>query len=229
MTKPTQRKLVAEATGTMFLVAAVIGSGIAASRLSPHDTGLQLLENAIATGAALTALILALQPVSAAFNPVITVIEAGEGTLRWGHAASAVGAQIAGGVAGAVIANLMFGLPAISIATTARTGPGIWLAEVVAAAGLVMVIGGPADPAVRTGRRSPLGVHPGRLLVHQLDKFRQPGGHHCPHALRLVRRHRAQLSAHVPARAGRRRSGRLLSQPNPLPQAPTRRCRFAER
>ena len=61
----------------MFLVAAVIGSGIAASRLSPHDTGLQLLENAIATGAALTALILALQPVSAAFNPVITVIEAG--------------------------------------------------------------------------------------------------------------------------------------------------------
>ena len=142
MTTPIHRKLVAEATGTMFLVAAVIGSGIAASRLSPHDTGLQLLENAIATGAALTALILALQPVSAAFNPAITVIEAGEGTLRWGHAASAVGAQIAGGTLGAVIANLMFGLPAISIATTARTGPGIWLAEVVATAGLVMVIGG---------------------------------------------------------------------------------------
>jgi len=142
VTTPIHRKLVAEAAGTMFLVAAVIGSGIAASRLSPQDTGLQLLESAIATGAALTALILALQPVSAAFNPVITVIEAGEGTLGWGHAASAVGAQIAGGTLGAVIANLMFGLPAVSLATTARTGPGIWLAEVVATAGLVMVIGG---------------------------------------------------------------------------------------
>ena len=142
MTTPIHRKLVAEAAGTMFLVTAVIGSGIAASRLSPQDTGLQLLENAIATGTALTALILALQPVSAAFNPVVTVIEASEGTLGRGHAASAVGAQIAGGTLGAVIANLMFGLPAISVATTARTGLGIWLAEVVATAGLVMVIGG---------------------------------------------------------------------------------------
>ena len=142
MTTPIHRKLVAEAAGTMFLVTAVIGSGIAASRLSPQDTGLQLLENAIATGTALTALILALQPISAAFNPVVTVIEASEGTLGRGHAASAVGAQIAGGTLGAVIANLMFGLPAISVATTARTGPGIWLAEVVATAGLVMVIGG---------------------------------------------------------------------------------------
>jgi len=139
---PIHRKLVAEAAGTMFLVTAVIGSGIAASRLSPQDTGLQLLVNAIATGTELTALILALQPVSAAFNPVVTVIEASEGTLGRGHAASAVGAQIAGGTLGAVIANLMFGLPAISVATTARTGPGIWLAEVVATAGLVMVIGG---------------------------------------------------------------------------------------
>jgi glycerol uptake facilitator-like aquaporin len=148
VTTPIHRKLVAEAAGTMFLVAAVIGSGIAASRLSPQDTGLQLLENAIATGTALTALILALQPVSAAFNPVVTVIEASEGTLGWRHAASAVGAQIAGGTLGAVIANLMFGLPAISLATTARTGPGIWLAEVVATAGLVMVIGGTS----RSGR-----------------------------------------------------------------------------
>jgi glycerol uptake facilitator-like aquaporin len=142
VTTPIHRKLVAEAAGTMFLVMAVIGSGIAASRLSPEDTGLQLLENAIATGTALTALILALQPVSAAFNPVVTVMEASEGTLGRGHAAGAVGAQIAGGTLGAVIANLMFGLPAISVATTARTGPGIWLAEVVATAGLVMVIGG---------------------------------------------------------------------------------------
>src|SRR4249919_559115 len=101
--------LVAEATGTMFLVAAVIGSGIAAHRLSPDDVGLQLLENAVATGAALTALILTLQPVSAAFNPIITLMEAVQGTLRRRQAAATVAAQVAGGAVGAILANLMFG------------------------------------------------------------------------------------------------------------------------
>jgi glycerol uptake facilitator-like aquaporin len=142
VTAPIHRRLVAEATGTMFLVAAVIGSGIAAHRLSPDDVGLQLLENAVATGAALTALILALHPVSSAFNPIITLIDAVQGTHRWRHAAAAVAAQIGGGVVGAVLANLMFGESGVSIATTSRQGPGIWLAEVVATAGLVMVITG---------------------------------------------------------------------------------------
>ena len=75
MTSPLTRRITAEAVGTGFLVAAVIGSGIAAQRLSPEDVGLQLLENAIATGAALTVLILVLQPVSAAFNPIVTGLE----------------------------------------------------------------------------------------------------------------------------------------------------------
>jgi len=94
VTTPSQRKLIAEAVGTMVLVVAVIGSGIAAQRLSPGDVGLQLLENAVATGAALTALILALQPVSAAFNPIITLIEAVQGTLQRRHAAAVVAAQV---------------------------------------------------------------------------------------------------------------------------------------
>lgn len=142
MTAPIHRMLVAEATGTMFLVAAVIGSGIAAHRLSPDDVGLQLLENAVATGAALTALILTLQPVSAAFNPIITLMEAVQGTLRRRQAAATVAAQVAGGAVGAILANLMFGEAAVSISATSRQGAGIWLAEVVATAGLVMVIMG---------------------------------------------------------------------------------------
>jgi glycerol uptake facilitator-like aquaporin len=146
VTAPIHRKLVTEATGTMFLVAAVIGSGIAAHRLSPDDVGLQLLENAVATGAALTALIMALQPVSSAFNPIMTLMDAVQGTHRWRHAAATVAAQIGGGVVGAVLANLMFGESMVSIATTSRQGPGIWLAEVVATAGLVMVITGTGQP-----------------------------------------------------------------------------------
>ena len=126
----------------MFLLAAVVGSGIAAQRLSPDDPGLQLLETAIATGAALTALILAFHPVSAAFNPIITVIEWRQRTVTGGPALVTICAQLIGGVLGAVLANLMFGMPMISIATTERAGPGLWLGEVIATAGLVLVIGG---------------------------------------------------------------------------------------
>ncbi len=126
----------------MFLLAAVVGSGIAAQRLSPDDPGLQLLETAIATGAALTALILAFHPVSAAFNPIITVIEWRQRTVATGPALVTITAQLIGGVLGAVLANLMFGEPMISIATTERAGPGLWLGEIIATAGLVLVIGG---------------------------------------------------------------------------------------
>ncbi|KQY57783.1 channel transporter [Nocardioides sp. Root140] len=127
---------------------AVIGSGIAASRLSPNDVGLQLLENSLVTGAALVALILALQPVSAAFNPVVTLVELVLGGIGRLEAASTIAAQLLGGIAGAVLANLMFDLDAISIAATSRDGGGQWLAEVVATFGLVLIIFG----AVRTGR-----------------------------------------------------------------------------
>jgi glycerol uptake facilitator-like aquaporin len=142
------RKAAAEFVGTAFLVAAVIGSGIAASRLSPNDVGLQLLENSLITGAALVALILALQPVSAAFNPVVTLVERALGLVSSKDAAALIAAQLAGGFLGAVVANLMFDLDAISISGHERTGGGLWLGEVVATLGLVLVIFG----CVHSGR-----------------------------------------------------------------------------
>ena len=142
------RKAAAETLGTAFLVMAVIGSGIAAVRLSPDDVGLQLLENSLVTGAALVALILALQPVSAAFNPVVTLVERGLGLLDTRSAGVLIGAQVAGGVVGAVLANLMFGLDAVSVAQTTRYGGHLWLGEVIATLGLVLVIFG----SQRSGR-----------------------------------------------------------------------------
>ncbi|MEP9363043.1 aquaporin [Nocardioides sp. CN2-186] len=142
------RRAVAELVGTAFLVAAVIGSGIAASRLSPDDVGLQLLENSIATGAVLVALILALQPVSAAFNPVVTLVERAFGLITTTTAAVLVVAQVVGGIAGAVVANLMFDLDPVTISTHDRTGGHLLLAEVVATVGLVLIIFG----SIRTGR-----------------------------------------------------------------------------
>lgn len=144
------RRATAELVGTAFLVAAVIGSGIAAQRLSPGDTGLQLLVNSLITGAALVALILALQPVSAAFNPVVTLVERALGAVSTAVAAALIAAQLIGGFLGAVIANLMFNMPAVTISTHARTGGGLWLGEVVATLGLVIVIFG----IVRSSRDS---------------------------------------------------------------------------
>ena len=142
------RKAAAELIGTAFLVAAVIGSGIAASQLSPDDVGLQLLENSLITGAALVALILALQPVSAAFNPVVTLIERALGLVTTTDAAALILAQFVGGFTGAVAANLMFDLNAVSISGHERTGANLWLAEVVATLGLALVIFG----SLRAGR-----------------------------------------------------------------------------
>ena len=134
------RRALAELLGTAFLVAAVIGSGIAAVQLSPHQVGLQLLENSLVTAGVLIALILALQPVSAAFNPLVTLVERVDGTITTAEAAVLVSAQVLGGVGGAVMANVMFGLPAISVSTHQRSGAGIWLGEVVATFGLILVI-----------------------------------------------------------------------------------------
>ena len=142
------RRAVAEFVGTAFLVAAVVGSGIAAVRLSPHDVGLELLENSLITGAALVALILALQPVSAAFNPIVTLVERALGQLTWRESLAVIVAQIAGGLLGAITANAMFGLSAVSVSTHHRSGHGLWLGEVVATLGLLIVIFG----AARGGR-----------------------------------------------------------------------------
>jgi len=144
----TARRAAAEFIGSAFLVMAVVGSGVMASRLSPDDVGLQLLQNSLATGAALVALIVALQPVSASFNPVVTLVERALGMIDTGTAAASIAAQVLGGLAGTVAANLMFGLDAVSWSTHQRTGPSLWLAEVIATVGLLLVIFG----TVRSGR-----------------------------------------------------------------------------
>jgi glycerol uptake facilitator-like aquaporin len=148
MTLDTGRKAFAELIGTMFLVATVVGSGIAAQQLSPDDVGLQLLENALITGAVLVALILALGPVSAAFNPVVTLVERALGAVTTAQAAVFIAAQVAGGCLGAVLANLMFELAAVDLSARERSTPALWLGEVVATFGLVVVIFG----VVRSGR-----------------------------------------------------------------------------
>ena len=156
----TQRAC-AELIGTAFLLTAVVGSGIAASRLSPGDTGLQLLESSIATGAALTALILALQPVSAAFNPVVTLVEAALGLITAKGAAVLVVAQFVGGFLGVAVANLMFDLPAVTIASQDRSGAHLWLGELVATLGLLIVIFG----SLRTGRAETVAVAVGGYIA----------------------------------------------------------------
>jgi glycerol uptake facilitator-like aquaporin len=137
------RRAFAEFIGTAFLVMAVIGSGIAASRLTTGDVGLQLFESAVVTGAALVAIILAVGPVSGAhLNPVITLLDRVFGGLTTREGATYVGAQLAGGFTGAVVANLMFGLKSIEISTQVRSGGGLWLGEVVATFGLALVVFG---------------------------------------------------------------------------------------
>jgi glycerol uptake facilitator-like aquaporin len=141
-------RVLAELVGTAFLVTAVVGSGIAATRLSPDDVGLQLLENSLATGAVLVALILALQPVSASFNPVVTLVERALGLISTRVALALSAGQVVGGVLGAVLANLMFDLDAVTFSTHERSGAGLWLGEVVATVGLVLVVFG----TLRNGR-----------------------------------------------------------------------------
>ena len=141
------RRALAELVGTAFLVAAVVGSGIAAVRLSPTDVGLQLLENSVITAGALVALILALQPVSAAFNPIVTLVERALGALSNREAATLIVAQLVGGIIGSIVANLMFGLSAVNVSTHHRDGCGVWLGEVVATLGLLIVIFGTARAA----------------------------------------------------------------------------------
>ena len=149
------RRLVAEALGTGFLVVAVIGSGIMANRRSPNDVGLQLLENAAATAGALIALIWMLGAVSGAhFNPVVTLIDRGFGAITTGDTTLYIAAQVVGGCLGAILANLMFSLPAVELSTQERSSGALWLSEVVATAGLLLVIHG----CVRSGRSNVVAV-----------------------------------------------------------------------
>ena len=137
----------AELVGTSLLVATVVGSGVMATRLT-DDVAVQLLANSLATGAVLVALIVSLQPVSAAFNPVVTLVEVGMRVLAGRTAVVLVAAQVIGGALGTVLANAMFELDLVSISTRERAGAGLWVGEVVATLGLVLVIFG----CVRAGR-----------------------------------------------------------------------------
>ena len=143
------RRLTAEFLGSAFLAAIVIGSGIAAQRLSPGDLGLELLENAAATGVGLFAIILMFGPVSGGhFNPVVSFVDAAFRGLRGRHALAYLPAQVGGCVGGAILANLMFSRAAISLSTKHRASGGHFLSEVVATFGLMLVI----FALARTGR-----------------------------------------------------------------------------
>jgi glycerol uptake facilitator-like aquaporin len=138
---PLWRRLLAELLGSAFLTAVVIGSGIAAQRYSPGATGLELLENAAATAAGLFAIILMFGPVSGGhFNPVVSFVDTVFGGLSWRDAAAYLPAQVAGCIGGAVLANLMFALPAVSISAKHRATPAHFLSEIVATLGLIVVI-----------------------------------------------------------------------------------------
>ena len=142
------RRLVAEAVGTAFLLIAVVGSGIMATNLST-DVGLQLLENAAATAGALVGIILMFGAVSGAhFNPIVTLVDRLSGTISTRETALYMLVQVVGGCVGVMVANVMFGLDAINISTRERSGGDLWLSEVVATIGLLLVIHG----CVRTGR-----------------------------------------------------------------------------
>jgi glycerol uptake facilitator-like aquaporin len=135
------RRLLAELLGSAFLAAVVVGSGIAAQRLSPGATGLELLENAAATAAGLFAIILMFGPVSGGhFNPVVSFADAAFGGLSWRDAAAYLPAQVAGCAGGAVLANLMFSGAAVSISARHRGSPAHFLSEIVATLGLLLVI-----------------------------------------------------------------------------------------
>jgi len=146
------RRMLAELLGTALLVTVVVGSGIAAQRLSPTDVGLQLLENSTATVFGLAVLILLFGPVSGAhFNPVVSagdwLLGRGDG-LRGVDVAAYTVAQCFGAVLGAMLANAMFTFAVVQVSTKTRTGPGVWLGEVVATAGLIALI----FALARTGR-----------------------------------------------------------------------------
>src|SRR5947209_1279152 len=138
------RRLLAEFVGTALLVTAVVGSGIMAARLSPHDVGLQLLENSVATAFALGTVILMFGPVSGAhFNPVVSAADWFLGRrTRTGLTAPALGgyvaAQVCGAIGGSILANLMFALDPVTWSHTRRLAGNLWLGEVVATGGLVL-------------------------------------------------------------------------------------------
>jgi len=137
------RRYAAEAIGTAFLLAAVVGSGIMGDRLAGGNAALALLANTVATGAALVTLLLTFGPISGAhLNPAVTIAAAWEHGLPWRDVSGYIAAQVGGALAGAAIADLMFGEPVFAFSRHMRSGPPQWLSEFVATFGLLSVIWG---------------------------------------------------------------------------------------
>lgn len=137
------RILLAEGIGSLLLSAAVIGSGVMAERLAGGNAAVALMANTGATVAALAVLIAMFRPLSGAhFNPVVSAVAAGRGTLAWRDAAGYVALQITGCCAGALLVHAMFELPLLQVSSQIRAGPALWLAEFVATSGLILVIAG---------------------------------------------------------------------------------------
>ncbi len=143
MSETVLRSAAAELIATAFLLMAIVGSGIMAERLCAGNVGVALLANAIATGGALVALILAFGPISGAhMNPIVTLAAALTGGLRWHTVIPYIGAQLLGAIVGVLLAHTMFDLPLLEASRHVRTGAGQWVAEAVATFGLLIVIWG---------------------------------------------------------------------------------------
>ena len=207
----------------MLLLIAVVGSGIMGARLSPGNDAIALLANSLATGGALIALIGALGPISGAhFNPAVTLFELAGRRIAWQATLAYIPAQLAGAIAGVVIAHAMFALPLLQTSGHARDTGGEFIGEIVATFGLLLTIWGTArakpDARAGGGRR----LHHRRLLVHLVDLVRQPCRHHRPRTDRHVLGHSARIDSAVPVRANHRarrsRSSRYRSCATLAPQ-----------
>jgi len=215
------RRLLAEFVGTALLVTAVVGSGIMATTLSPDDVGLQLLENSVATAFALGALILTFGPVSGAhFNPVVSAADwyLGRRTrtgLTGTDLAGYVAAQTAGAIAGSILANLMFALAPVTFSSKDRSAGHLWLGEVVATTGLLLLI----FALARSGR-APVAPAAVGAYIGAADwvTSSQPGRHHRPSVHRHLRRDRPRLAARLHRRPDRRTARRRRTAAGPVPE-----------
>lgn len=204
---PLAQRLAAEALGTAFLLAAVVGSGVMAQRLAGGNLALALLGNTLPTGAILTVLILIFGPVSGAhFNPAVTLAFALRTEISWRAAAAYVAVQLLGGLVGVWVAHLMFDLPVWQVATTARIGVSQCLAEFVATFGLLLTVFGCAARAPQACAYAVGALHHGGLLVHRVDIVRQSRCHRCTIVVRHLCRHRAPGRAAVRHRTIDRRA-----------------------
>ena len=203
------RRAVAEALGTAFLLAAVVGSGIMGERLAGGNVAIALLANTLATGAMLVALILTFGPISGAhFNPAVTLADASQGGLAWREVPVYIAAQISGAFAGVAAAHLMFGEPVFFASRHVRAGNAQLFSEFIATFGLLSIIWGCARLALFRGAVCGGRLHHRSLLVYVLDLVCQSCRHAGPRRVRHLRGHPSGRRAGVHRRAARRGDGR---------------------